>query len=194
MRKIKEEIRVVGFDDGPFEKNKTKNVIVVGVIFRGGKFLDGLLSTKIRVDGLNATNKLIKLINGSRHKPQLRVIMLNGITFGGFNIVDIEKLNRRTSLPVIAVTRKKPNFKKIKNALKNLPSFEKRWKMIKKAGKPIRLKINKSYVYFQHVGISEQEAKEIILKTTSHGYMPEPLRVAHLIATGIVRGESYGPA
>ncbi len=194
MTRIKDEIRVVGFDDSPFDKNKDKSVVVVGVIFRGNKYMDGMLKTKVRVDGFNATKKLIGVINSSRHKPQLKAIMTNGITFGGFNIVDINTLSEKTGLPVIAIVRKKPNFKKIKKALKNLSKPEYRWELIKKAGKPIMLELPKGKLYYQYAGTNKKEAEEIIKKTIKVGNLPEPLRLAHIIATAIVRGESYGRA
>ena len=50
--------------------------------------------------------------------------MLNGITFGGFNVVDIKKLHLATKLPVLAVTHEKPDLKSIHEALKNLPKAE----------------------------------------------------------------------
>ena len=38
MRKtLRKEIRVLGIDDSPFIRKKTKNVLVVGTFFRGGK-------------------------------------------------------------------------------------------------------------------------------------------------------------
>ncbi|MFH7882614.1 MAG: DUF99 family protein, partial [Candidatus Aenigmatarchaeota archaeon] len=52
---IKSEIRVLGFDDSAFEKNSESLVPVIGVVFRGGKFLDGVLKTEVKVDGLDAT-------------------------------------------------------------------------------------------------------------------------------------------
>jgi len=87
---VKEEIRILGIDDGPFTKDD-KEVIVIGVVYRGGEFIDGLLRTFVEIDGLDATEKLAKMINSSRHKQQLKVIMLDGITLGGFNIVDVKK-------------------------------------------------------------------------------------------------------
>ena len=61
------------------------------------------------------------MINSSPHCKQLRLIMLNGITFAGFNVVDIKKLNLATKLPVIALTGDKPDLEAIHNALNNLP-------------------------------------------------------------------------
>ena len=83
--RMKPEIRVLGLDDAPFERDD-EEVLVVGTIFRGSNFMDGLLSTEVAVDGDDATGKIIKMVNSSRHKPQLKVIMTDGIAFGGFNV------------------------------------------------------------------------------------------------------------
>jgi endonuclease V-like protein UPF0215 family len=191
---VKEEIRILGIDDGPFTKDD-KEVIVIGVVYRGGEFIDGLLRTFVEIDGLDATEKLAKMINSSRHKQQLKVIMLDGITLGGFNIVDVKKLYSETKIPIIVINRKVPDLKSIKTALeKNFEDFEKRWKMILNAGKIKELKLEKFSLYYQNVGLEDEEAEEIILTSMKHAQIPEPLRVAHLIATGIVKGESEGHA
>ncbi len=192
---IKPEIRILGFDDGAFVSKSNSSVPVIGVIFRGGKFLDGALKTEIKVDGMDATQKLVKLINSTRHKQQLKVIMFDGITLGGFNIVDIKELHEKTGLPVIVINRKRPNLKKVKKALKNFKDFNKRWKIILKAGKikECMIKSGKK-VYYQSIGLSDEETKEIIRLSTTRSFIPEPLRVAHIIATAVVRGESYGKA
>lgn len=191
---VKGEVRILGIDDGPFTKND-KEVIVIGVVFRGGEFLDGVLRTYVTVDGLDATEKLSKMINSSRHKQQLKVIMLDGITLGGFNIIDVKKLYSETKLPILIVNRKPPDLRSIKVALeKNFDDFEKRWKMILNAGKIKEMKFEKFFVYYQNIGIDDDEAEEILSISIKHAQIPEPLRVAHLIATGVVKGESEGHA
>jgi endonuclease V-like protein UPF0215 family len=49
-------------------------------------------------------------------------------------------------------------------------------------------------IYIKCVGIDIEDAKEIIKLSTIRGVVPEPIRVAHLIGSGITRGESYGKA
>jgi len=192
---LKEEIRILGFDDGPFEFKQKGKIPVIGVVFRGGKFMDGLLKTEVIIDGLDSTEKMIKLVNSSRHKNQLKLIMLDGITFGGFNLTDIKKLQKETGLPVIVVNREVPNFEDVKKALKNFKDFEKRWKIVKSAGKIKTCNLRDGEkLFYQNVGISEEDAEEAIQLSCTHALYPEPLRVAHLIATGIVKGESYGKA
>ncbi|MDI6846690.1 MAG: DUF99 family protein [Candidatus Bathyarchaeia archaeon] len=187
FRVIKPEIRVLGVDDGVFTPHMKGLVPVVGVVFRGGYWLDGVMHTKVEVDGFDATSKIASMILNSPHYKQLRVLMLNGVTFAGFNVVDIKKLNMKTKLPVIAVTREKPNFAEIREALKNLPKSEERWKAILNAGKifEVSTRSESEKIYMQISGILEEDARKILQLTSTRSNVPEALRVAHLIASGI---------
>lgn len=193
IRSLKREIRIIGWDDAPFQKGD-KTVAIFGAIFRGGFWMDGLLSARIRVDGDDSTKKISGSINNARHREQLRIIMLDGITLGGFNVVDLERLHEETGMGVIAITRKMPGFKKIKQALDNLESGAKKWALIKKAGTPLRTKIAGRSIYYQVCGINRKDAVDVIRLSSTRALIPEPLRVAHLIASGVAKGESYGRA
>ena len=196
---LKSEIRVLGIDDGPFEKfNNRKNVLVVGVVFRGGLYFEGLVSTKVRVDGLNATRKIIDLINKSKFKPQLQAVMFDGISLGGFNVLDVEEIYKKTNIPVIIIMRKKPDFERFFKALKHTSKYKLRKKIIEKAGVIKRVSVaNKNirgFVYYQSYGCESSFAEKIINLTTTRSLIPEPLRIAHLIASGIIEGQSRGRA
>ena len=193
---IKKESRILGVDDSPFNKFKDKECLVIATVFRGGNYMDGLLSTKVRVDGQNSTKKLIQIIKKTKHMGQLQCIMINGIALAGFNVIDIHQLNKKTKLPVIIIIRKKPNFKKIKKALKKADkkNWKKKLKLMEKAGKIYRLKSKNKNLYFQIAGVEEKRAKEIIKISATHAIIPEPLRISHLIASGVVLGESRGRA
>jgi uncharacterized protein len=185
FRVIKPEIRVLGIDDGKFIPHTQGNVIVVGVVLRGGSSIDGVMHTTVAIDGLDATEKLVSMINTSPHRRQLRLVMLNGITLAGFNLVDIKKLHETTKLPVMALTRDKPNLDSIYEALKNLPNFEERWNLVLKAGEIHELINRSNKIYLETAGISLDDAQKIVELTSSRSSVPEPLRVAHLIASGI---------
>lgn len=192
---LKPEVRILGFDDGAFTPRSAELVPVIGVIFRGGKFLDGLLKTEVEIDGNDATEKIVQLINSSRHKQQLKIVMFDGITMAGFNMIDIKEIFEKTKLPVIVINRKIPDLAKVKNALKKFEDFEKRWEAVKNAG-PIKECFIKDFkkVYYQNIGIKDDVAREVIKLSCTRSYIPEPLRIAHIIATGIVKGESSGRA
>ncbi|UZE94353.1 MAG: DUF99 family protein [Candidatus Pacearchaeota archaeon] len=191
---IKKELRILGIDDGPFNKFRDKECLVIATVFRGGHYMDGLLSTKVKVDGIDSTTKLTKIIRKTKHIGQLQCIMIDGIALAGFNVIDIQKLNKKTKLPVIVIIRRKPNFKKIERALRkaNKKTWRKKLKLMEKAGKIYKLRLKNKNLYFQTAGISEKQVREIIRISATHAIMPEPIRIAHLIASGVVLGESRG--
>ncbi len=185
FRSIKSEIRVLGVDDGKFVPHTKGTALVVGVVFRGGSSLDGVLHTHITVDGFDATEQLVKMINNSTHIKQLRLIMLNGITLAGFNVVNIKKLNSATKLPVIALTSQRPNLDAVYNAIKKMPKSRQRWNIILSAGKILQISCKSKNFYVEIAGIDVADATKIISLTSTRSSFPEPLRVAHLIASGV---------
>ena len=187
LQVIKPEIRVLGVDDGRFAPHSENQVLVIGVVFRAGNWLEGVMSTHVEVDGVDATSKLVNMIKASRHHRQLRVIMLNGITLGGLNVVDIKALQLATGKSVIAVTNRKPDLDRVHSALKNLPKSEERWNAILNAGEifPVVSRRDRQCVYVEVAGLTRETAAEILRLTATRSKIPEPLRVAHLVASGI---------
>ena len=191
FRQIKPEIRVLGVDDGIFVPHTKGTVDVIGVVYRGGYWLDGVMRTEVVVDGMDATEKIASMIKKSPHYNQLRIVVLDGITFAGFNVVDINELFKKVDLPVIAVTREKPDLVQIKKALENLPERERRWTAIESAGKIIKVQTRniEEVVYMQIAGISQKDAEKILRNTSTRSNIPEALRATHIIASGLDRAE-----
>jgi endonuclease V-like protein UPF0215 family len=182
---VKQEIRVLGIDDGQFMPHTKGEVLVVGVVFRGGTSVDGVMHTHVDIDGLDATDKIVDMINASPYKPQIRVVMLNGVTVAGFNLVDIQKVNKATGLPIISITQDKPDLDAIHEALKNLPDTEKRWQIIQNEGAIRAIQNKGAKLYVGLAGLDVDDALIVLDTTSTRGSLPEPLRVAHLIASGI---------
>jgi len=190
---VKKQIRLLGIDDSPFTFNE-KYVNIIGVVMRGGSYLECVLRDQVSVDGDDATFVCKNMIKDTRHKKQLKAVLFDGVALGGFNVVDIEEIYNETGVPVVTITRDKPDMKKIKKALqKNFNDWKRRWNVLSK-GEIHEVKTSYNPIYVKCVGLSIEEAKEIIKLSTIRGVIPEPIRVAHLIASGITRGESYGKA
>ncbi|SCG86743.1 endonuclease dU [Methanobacterium congolense] len=194
FRSIKQEIRILGVDDAPFTPHTSDPVMVVGTVFRAGKWFDGVLRTFVQVDGDDATEKIISMVNGSRQKEQLGIIMLDGVTFGGFNVANIPRICRKTGIPVIVVMRKQPNFERIKKALQHFKNWEDRWQSILEAGEIHRVDKDGEPVYIQICGMELEDAVEVVKLSSTRSAIPEPIRAAHLIAAGVTTGESRGSA
>jgi uncharacterized protein len=125
---------VIGFDDFPFPRQHRGDVQVVGAVFSGLR-LDGILSGRVRRDGMNATRVLAELIAASKFSQQLQLVMLQGIALGGFNVVDIHGLNKLLDVPVLVVARRAPRMEMIRKALLEVvPGGKRKWRLIERAG------------------------------------------------------------
>ncbi|EEB73602.1 DUF99 family protein [Thermococcus sp. AM4] len=191
IRKVKPEIRVVGFDDGTFSfssKLERRKTVLIGVVMKGSREVVGVLSRWITVDGSDATDLMIDAVLRSRFKD-LRVILLKGITYGGFNVVDLERLHHETGLPVIVVVRKRPDLAAMETALrKHFPDWRERLEILRRA--PPLFELIPEKLYVQALGIPPETAAEVVKTTTRTGLIPEPLRLAHMIASAVMTGES----
>ncbi len=189
LRSIKSEIRVLGIDDGMFVPRTKGTADVVGVVYRGGYWFEGIMRTEITIDGLDATEKLVAMIKGSPFYGELRVVVLDGVTFAGFNVVDISQLSHSLELPVISVVREKPDLEEIRSALKHLPDFEVRWQAMENAGRlfEVESRRGENPVYMHAVGILREDAEKVMRATSTRSLIPEALRVAHIIASGLTR-------
>ncbi len=177
---------VVGFDDAPFERSHRGDVLVVGAVFAGDR-LDGVISTKVRRDGANAAQRLIDCLTGSKYFDQLQAILLQGIAFAGFNVVDLQRLHEATGLPVLVVARHRPDLQAIRKALlEQVPGGARKWRLIEAAG-PMEPMAG---LYVQRCGITPENAARLLAGLQQNSQLPEPLRVAHMIAGGVTTGES----
>jgi len=189
IRVVKPEIRILGVDDGVFTPHSRGKALVVGIVFRGGYWLDGVMHTQVAVDGFDATKKISAMVLDSSHYRQLRVILLNGITYAGFNVVDIQRLYQETGLPVVAVTREKPDLTSIREAIEKLPKRNARWNAILAAGEcfEVATRYPSEKIHLHVAGLKNSDAECIVRLTSTRSSIPEALRVAHLVASGITQ-------
>jgi hypothetical protein len=183
---IRPGVHCLGIDDGPFERKRHRDVLVVGALYRGGDVFDGLLTTRVRQDGWNATDRLTAMIQGSKFREQLHYVLLDGIALGGFNLVDLDRLHAETGLKLMTVMRRLPDLGAMERALAHLPRSRDRLERLGRAG-PI---VPVGRLFCQLRGMDPAEAEDLVALTATRSHLPEPLRAAHLIAAGLVTGQS----
>jgi endonuclease V-like protein UPF0215 family len=207
-------MNVIGFDDGPFPREHRGDVLLVGAVCSGTR-LDGVVSGRVRRDGADATRRISELIRASQFAAHLGAVMLQGIAVGGFNVVDIHGLAEALGIAVIVVTRRPPDMASVRRALFSdtppgrlrVPGASRKWKLIERAGAVELLRVSRRSLarpprsglrsasprlWVQLAGVSMEAARRLVDATTLHGNVPEPVRLAHLIAGGIVTGRSRG--
>jgi endonuclease V-like protein UPF0215 family len=176
-------MHVVGVEDGSFQKNVTKKALLVAVLVTGSK-IEQVKAFKITVDGLDATERL----SANIRNWAFDVLLLSGISFAGFNLIDPMKVFEAFGKPIIIISRTKPNNKTVKRALRaHFEDWETRWAIFEKLGsvhKTVTL-FGKQPIYLETVKADAEWATQLVCALAFWGRLPEPLRVARLIARGL---------
>ncbi len=188
---MKNQVRILGIDDSPF-KFGDEDSLVIGALVRTPNYLEAVMRTRAEVDGTDSTDRLIELIQGSRYKDQIKAVMIDGIALAGFNVIDLERLHESISVPVLTITRDRPDFKEIESALKkHFADWKDRLGLMTRLDlKQIRTEHNPLFAC--GIGLEWPEFEELARLATVKGALPEPLRIAHLISSALVSGESKG--
>ncbi len=186
----KQSPSTIGIDDGPFTKQDTAPLVAA---LLHGPHLQKVRASGITVDGLDATDKALKLLKGWKYVP----ILLSGVTFAGFNLIDPHILQRKYRVPVIVVVGSRPDNRAVKQALvKHFPDWKKRWKVISSLG-PLRKTLtnpDEPPIFFEAFGCSTRDAAWVLRANCYVSRVPEPVRVAGLLARGLFHQPSTSPA
>jgi len=179
------QLRVVGFDDAPFARRRGSVVRLIGAVCNDTRF-EGLVVGRLRRDGWDATEAVARVLEGGKFLPQIHLVLLDGIAFGGLNIVDLDALSRRLKRPCVALMRRPPDLDAMARAIQRLPNAKKRLELLVRAGT-----IHESRpFYFQVQGATPDEIAKLLPRLTDRGHVPEALRLAHLIGGALATGES----
>jgi endonuclease V-like protein UPF0215 family len=181
---------LLGLDDGPVSKGSPDGVVLVAVVMEGADLVEGVAITRFPVDGPDATSFLADWIGGLRFRPALQGILLGGITIAGLGVIDLAELARRTDVPVISVNRRDPRDHQLERALR-AAGLEERLSIVERSPRAVR---PGTRVYLSCAGTSPEEAAQLLRSCTRKSDLPEPLRVAHLIARAVTTGQSRGRA
>ena len=184
--RIKEFVPIIGLNDGRVKfGDESKKIPIVGVIMKGSRIVEGVIQTWTLLDDPNLTETIVKIINFSPHKNQLRYILTKGITMAGFGIIDINKLEEELNIPVMAFLERSIDLENIRQTLEaKFSDGADRWQIIQRIGPPIRVQLNNGKFALVQVsnGFDYDEISDLLKLSQRWGNIPEPLRIAHMIA------------
>jgi len=160
LRQIKKEIRVLGVSVGL----EGQSYIIIGIVFRGSLWLDGVL--RRRSEDPDLTDDLIDMILSSPHAGQIRVIILSHETLQAGAIIDPNQLNIKTKKPVIFLEE---------------PMIS--------SGSTFTWRNDGDIVKFSIFGLSRWAAEEVLKVSTRVGLIPEALKIATLTLSALLEGK-----
>jgi uncharacterized protein len=175
--------RVVAVDDGAFARTD-RSAPIAAVVMSAPDYVESIRTDRVRVDGRDATRRVVAVVRATGPLDGVRAVLLDGAVLGGFNVVDLDLVHRQLGRPVVAVTRRPPEFARIRAALRKWFPRDagRRWKLLT-AHRLFPIPTGGQPILAAAVGCTRADAAHLVRRTTRRGYWPEPLRLAHLVAS-----------
>lgn len=182
----KKAFRALGISES-FIRGLSDKSILAGVVSRSDGIIDGFTFSRTTLGGMDATEKIIGMYK-VLERDDINVLMLNGCVISWYNVVDLQRVYEETAKPLICVTYEESEGLD-KYFLELFPEdYEKRIEIYHRNGPRTLVKLHTGHeVYIRFYGMRLEEAKGVLNKFTLHGAIPEPLRVARLLARGIMK-------
>ncbi|MGB6500118.1 MAG: DUF99 family protein [Thermoplasmata archaeon] len=175
--------RVVGIDDGAFDR-RDRFAPIAAVVVSAPERVEAIRLSRVRVDGRDATVRVVRLLATLRGEEGIRAVLIDGAVVGGFNVLDLDALHRAVGVPVVAVTRRRPAFGEIRAALDRwFPRTARARFALLRQHRLFRVPTGAAPIYAAASGCTAADAAHLLRRTTVRGFWPEPLRLAHLVAS-----------
>jgi len=162
---LKEETRVIGIDDGTA---RLRRRVVVGAVFRGSLWLDGVITAIIDVTKASVGRRLATMVTESKFCNELRFAMLHGALLSYMKATSLMEFSATTRLPTIAILQGS--------------QIQVAGRILRKAKNTVHFRLQKDLSALG-IALGAEKAVEILRLTSREGIMPEPVRVAGLIAS-----------
>ena len=175
----------IGIDDAAFKlRSRSLTTKLIGVICQGVRMVN-VVKADITIDGYDGTETLINLVKETGNSVQ--IVLTHTITFGGFNIIDLEKVYSELRKPIIAINDREVNLEAVTQALKQKfpANYQEKIQHIINAGDLYQVEIptagGPTNVYFHSKGINARGVESLLEKVCIDSKFPECLRMAHLV-------------
>jgi endonuclease V-like protein UPF0215 family len=182
----KKGIRVLGVAES-FRREQEKSVLA-GIVMRSDFIIDGVGFAYITVGGMDATEGVVHLFE-SLQRDDINVMMLNGCIISWFNIIDLHEVYKKLQIPLICVTYEESEGLEAHIA-KHFEASERdsRLEAYKRLGDRVPVRLHDQFeVLIRSLGIDDADAGAVLKKFTTHGKVPEPLRVARIVARAALK-------
>jgi uncharacterized protein len=167
-------------------KISCKFAVIAGVVMRRDLIIDGVGITRSTLRGNDSTQNIISMYERMQ-RNDVNCIFIGGAIISMYNMIDANKIHQSTGLPVIAITFR--NSEGIADTIKKAfqDDWEAKLEQYHNLGErqQVKLKTGKS-VFIRNLGLSLSNSIVMLNHFTYQGSIPEPVRIARLIARAYV--------
>jgi hypothetical protein len=171
---------VLAVEGGCFSK-EVGGRAVMALLLAEGIVPKRLFFTSVKIDGLDATERLL---DGMMTLSSLiDVVLSDSIPIAGFIMIDAKGIEREAGIPTVFVLPDMPDAKGVIKALrKHFPDWKQRLEILNAAGVPTTHYLGEGKVHIECMGIEVGKALKILERLTVFGKVPEPIRLARMVA------------
>ncbi|MDG6909941.1 MAG: DUF99 family protein [Nitrososphaerota archaeon] len=180
MHLNKPGIRALGVAES-FRQGQKRSVLA-GVVMRSDLVVDGVAFGRTAVGGDDATASIVSLFRRFG-RNDINLLMVSGAILSLYNIVDVDLLAAKTKVPAICLTYKETAG--IEDSIRrHFPQgAESRLEAYRRLGKRTGVTLGTGKrVFVRTAAIEKGEARNVLDAFTLQGSVPEPVRVAKLLA------------
>lgn len=189
MHIAKKGLRVLGIAESFSSREYS---VLAGVVMRKDLRIDGITCTKITVGGMDATEGVLRIYRHLERKD-INVIMVSGCVIAWYNILDPAKVSETTGVPVIVVTYEDSEGLK-DDIAHHFPGDFARLASYESLGERVPMSLSTGHtIFIRSYGIDQDEAGQLCRDVTLDGKIPEPLRIARLMARGVMHFSGENP-
>lgn len=176
----KKGLRALGIAES-FRKGEGERAVLAGVVMRGDLQIDGFGLSTITVGGLDGTEGVLEMFE-KLDRTDINVVLLNGCVISMFNLVDIFEVFDKIKIPIICVTYEESEG--LEKYFEEFEDSEARMEIYKKLGERTAVELHTGHeVLVRAAGIEEErDVRALLDRFTLQGAVPEPLKVARLLA------------
>ena len=191
VRLEKKGIRVLGVAES-FRKDLDRRAVLAGIVMRMDLIIDGVIIGFCTVGGMDSTESILGMYR-RLERGDISAIMLNGCIISWFNVIDLKRLHEETGLPIISVSYR-PSTGIRRYFMEYFPSdWERRVEVYERNGPRLEITNKNGFkLYLRAIGLDEDDAVRLVNRFTLFGRVPEPLRVARLMAHSILNDVMAG--
>jgi len=175
----KKAIRALGVAES-FRPTAEKSTLA-GVVMRTDLLVDGFVFGEATVGGEDATSSVFRMFRKLK-RADLNLVILSGCIISRYNIIDVDGLARRSGLPVVCLTYNESRG--IEDAIRShFAHPEARLESYRRLGGRSPILLHTGYrAYVRGSQIKDEDAKKVLDAFTLQGVVPEPVRLARLLA------------
>jgi hypothetical protein len=164
---------------------------MAGVVMRKDLRIDGVAVTRLSVGGRDATEAVLRII-GTLHRRDLNAVLVSGAVIAWYNILDPGRIHEETGLPVVVITYE--DSEGLEEDLRHhFPEDADRMAAYRRLGERTPVDFPTGYRAFLRAwGMEDTDAARLCTDFTIDGRVPEPCRVARLIARAFMQEQGAG--